>query len=72
MDRTRKLPIYARVGVSHLWLIDPLLETLEAFALEDGRWVLLGTHGGDESVRVKPFEDVVIQLSRLWGRAAER
>jgi Uma2 family endonuclease len=70
MDRTRKLPIYARVGVSHLWLIDPLLQTLEVFALQDGRWVLLGTHGGDESVSVKPFEDAVIQLSRLWGRDA--
>ncbi len=71
MDRTRKLPIYARVGVPHLWLLDPLLETLEVFALQDGRWVLLGTHGGDESVRAMPFDEVVINLSRRWGRGME-
>jgi Uma2 family endonuclease len=70
-DRTRKRPIYARAGVSHLWLIDPTAETLEAFVLQGGRWVLLGTHGGDESARVEPFEDVVVQLSRLWGRDVE-
>lgn len=71
MDRTRKLPIYARVGVPYLWLVDPLLETLEVYSLQDGRWVLLGTHGGDEAVRVKPFDEVVINLSRLWGRGTE-
>jgi hypothetical protein len=62
IDRTRKLPIYARAGVSHLWLVDPSAETLESFALEGGRWVLLATHGGDEVVRVKPFDALEVKL----------
>jgi Uma2 family endonuclease len=70
-DRTRKRPIYARAEISFLWLVDPAVETLEAFGLQDGFWVLLGTHGGDESVRVKPFEDVVIHLNRLWGTSSQ-
>jgi Uma2 family endonuclease len=69
VDRTQKLPSYARVGVAHAWLIDPAIETLEVYALHDGRWVLLGTHGGDEAVRVKPFEALELRLGRLWGRA---
>jgi Uma2 family endonuclease len=68
IDRTRKLPIYARAGVSHLWLVDPSAETLESFALEGGRWVLLATHGGDEVVRVKPFDALEVKLGRIWGR----
>lgn len=67
-DRVRKRPIYARAGISSLWLVEPEVETLEAFSLQDGFWVLLGAHGGDDAVRVEPFEDVVIQLSRLWDR----
>src|SRR6187431_3200058 len=32
--RTRKLPIHAREGVEHLWLVDPALRTLEALRLD--------------------------------------
>jgi Uma2 family endonuclease len=66
-DRVEKMPIYAQQGVSHLWLIDPIAHTLEAYALEDNRWVLLGAHGGDQIVRVVPFDAVEIELARLWG-----
>jgi len=65
-DRVRKLPIYARSGVPHAWLIDPAAQTLEVFQLEAERWVLLGTHGGDDVVNAPPFESVPLKLSRLW------
>lgn len=68
IDRTRKLPVYARAGVAYLWLLDPVAETLEVYSLDKGRWVLLGTHGGDEAVRVSPFEKVEVKLGRVWGR----
>ncbi len=67
-DRTKKLPIYARVGVPHLWLLDPLAQMLEVFGLEGGHWVLLAAHGGDETLNVVPFESVAVDLKRLWGR----
>lgn len=66
-DRVEKMPVYAQHGVPHLWLIDPMARTLEAYALEGNRWVLLGAHGGDEVVRVVPFDAVGIELGRLWG-----
>jgi Uma2 family endonuclease len=66
IDRVRKVPIYAREGVAHLWLVDPLQQTLEVFRLEGRRWVLLSTHGGAEAVRAEPFEALELELSRWW------
>ena len=67
MDRLRKLPIYGREGVLHVWLINPTLRTLEVLRLEQGRWVVAATHGGDEDVvTVEPFEAVPFELSGIW------
>jgi len=66
MDRSRKMQIYARDGVTHLWLLDPTVRTLEVLRLEDGRWVFLGTYSDMDVVRVEPFEAIEIELSTLW------
>ncbi len=67
LDRGKKLAIYAREGVPHAWLIDPLARTLEVLQLEAGRWSILATHAGIVSVRAVPFGDVELPLSVLWG-----
>ena len=66
MDRSRKMRIYAREGVQYLWLLDPLVRTLEVLRLESARWVLLGTHSDADVVCVEPFEAVEIELTVLW------
>jgi Uma2 family endonuclease len=66
-DRASKLPIYAREGVSHVWLLDPELRTLEVFRLEGAHYVLLATHAGDARVRVEPFHAIELELKSLWG-----
>ena len=71
VDRARKLAIYAREGVGHAWLIDPALQTLEVIRLEGGRWVLLGTHAGDEVVRAEPFVELDLELRLLWAEPAD-
>ena len=71
LDRARKLGIYAREGVAHAWLIDPLARTLEVLRLEGGRWVLLATHAEDDVVRAEPFVDVELELCLLWSDTAE-
>ena len=68
LDRHRKMPIYARERVEHLWLVDPPAATVEAYDLQDGVWVLASTHVGDERVRIAPFEVIVLDLARLWER----
>lgn len=67
-DRAEKMPIYAREGVPHLWLVDPIPRTLEAYRLEADRWTLLGTWRDDARVRVDPFADLELDLAGLWAR----
>lgn len=66
IDRSRKMRIYAREGVMHLWLLDPLVRTLEVLRLEGGRWVLIATHTDADVVRAEPFEAIEIDLTSLW------
>ncbi|KJV06900.1 Uma2 family endonuclease [Methylocucumis oryzae] len=66
-DRVVKLPIYARFGVPHVWLIDPLAQILEAFELQQGRWVLNALLKDDDKVVVPPFDAVEFSLADLWG-----
>ena len=66
IDRTAKLRIYAREGVAHAWLVDPIARTLEVLGLEHGRWVILATHAGAEVVRAAPFDAIELELPLLW------
>lgn len=70
-DRVLKVPRYAAAGVDHLWLVDPLLQTLEAYRREGARWLLLGAWGGEDVARVEPFEAVALELARWWEGAPE-
>jgi Uma2 family endonuclease len=67
-DRTVKMSSYARHGVEHLWLVDPIDRTLEVYRLapDSGLWVLLSTHIDDESVYAQPFEAAPFELGLLW------
>ena len=67
IDRARKLAIYAAQGVGHVWLVNPLLETLEVLRLESGRWSLLATHEGHAKVRAEPFDAIELELGALWA-----
>jgi Uma2 family endonuclease len=61
------MPIYARAGVAHLWLIDPEVQTLEVFRREAGGWLLVAAHAGRAQVRAEPFDAVELELAALWA-----
>ncbi len=66
-DRALKMPVYAREGVAHLWLVDPDAHTLEVYRLQEpGQWLLLATLKEDDEVRQPPFEAVGFSLGGLW------
>lgn len=68
VDRNEKMPIYAREGVAHAWLVDPIARTLEAYTLGPGRvWSKPEIHKGAARVRLPPFEAVELSLSALWA-----
>lgn len=66
-DRTEKMPLYSRMGVFHLWLVDPVLRILEAYENQQGRWLLLQTQANDAQVAIPPFEVVEWGLGGLWA-----
>jgi Uma2 family endonuclease len=68
VDREEKMPIYAREGVRHAWLVDPIARTLEVYALgEQRRWSRAVVHRDDVRVRVEPFDAIDLDLSLLWA-----
>lgn len=66
IDRGRKRRIYAREGVSHLWLLNPLARALEVFRLSGEVWTLVATFVGNERFRAEPFDAVELDPSRWW------
>jgi Uma2 family endonuclease len=68
LDRTRKVHHYGRAGVGHLWLLDPVPETLEVYRLESGAWILVTSVAGAVKVRAVPFETTELDLAGVWAR----
>jgi Uma2 family endonuclease len=66
IDRSRKMDLYARVGVGFAWLVNPLLRTLEIYRLQNHAWLRVATHVGDERVRAVPFDAVELDINRWW------
>ncbi len=66
IDRTRKLAIYARAGVSHAWLVSARMRSVEVLRLHEGQWLSLGVHCDDERVRAEPFDAIELDLGVLW------
>lgn len=67
-DRTVKLAIYAREQVPHVWLVDPIVRTLEVLRLDGPTWRLAGTWRDDAIARAEPFESFALELAALWTR----
>ena len=60
-----KLPLFARFGVSWVWLIDPDRRLLEIFETVAGRPTLAAAVGDDDRVTLPPF-GVEVLLSAWW------
>ncbi|WNG51773.1 Uma2 family endonuclease [Archangium minus] len=67
LDRGRKLSLYYQEGVSHAWLVDPRVHTLEIYRRGEQGWQLSARHGGAEVVRAEPFDAEPLDLGRLWA-----
>lgn len=67
LDRTKKLPRYARAGVKHVWLVDPIARTLEVLRLQGDVYAIVGSHADEAKVRAEPFDAIELDLSILWA-----
>ncbi|QRK06600.1 Uma2 family endonuclease [Archangium violaceum] len=66
VDRKRKLPLYHREGVIHVWLIDPSTRTLEVYRRQERDWLRVASHRGDGEVLAEPFDALPLKLGSLW------
>jgi Uma2 family endonuclease len=67
-DRSKKLPVYRRERVPHVWLLDPEAKTLEVYRLDGETYRWLATLAEDAACRAEPFDAIELQLSLLWQR----
>ena len=68
LDRTSKMRIYGEQRVEYMWLIDPVLQTLEVYHLERGKWMQVNSWAGEVQVRAEPFDAIALDLGALWAR----
>jgi Uma2 family endonuclease len=66
-DREIKMPLYARYGVTHAWLVDPDAQTLEAYELRGAQWAQLAAYGADDRVAAAPFDAAAFRVGDLWS-----
>jgi Uma2 family endonuclease len=66
-DRADKMPIYAAERVTHAWLVDPLVRTLEVQRLDGETYRVVGVWRDGAEVRAEPFEAVELELGALWA-----
>ncbi len=67
-DRVKKMAVYARERVTHVWLVDPLAQTLEVYAWTERAWLRAQVAQGAEKVRAVPFDALELDLAALWER----
>ena len=70
IDRMKKMPIFAREKIGHVWLVEPHERTVEVFRHDGRGYALVGTFGGDDAVRAEPFDEAEIPPAYLWGKDA--
>jgi Uma2 family endonuclease len=68
VDRAKKLPVYARDRVAHVWFVQPTAQILEIYRLDGETYRLVGTHAADAVVRAEPFDAIELELAALWAR----
>ncbi len=65
-DRADKLGVYASADVSWVWLVNPLMHTLEVLRLEKDKWTVHAAHREDAVARIDPFAAIELHLGDLW------
>jgi Uma2 family endonuclease len=65
IDRADKLPLYAKCGIGHVWLVDPVLHLVEIYETARERPSLVATARDTETVALPPF-DAAFDVAGWW------
>jgi Uma2 family endonuclease len=67
IDRLKKMPVYADVGIGHVWLVEPVMKTLEVYRRVGKRYELQKMFADDEVVQAEPFDGIELPLGQIWS-----
>jgi Uma2 family endonuclease len=67
-DRVKKRSIYALYEVPFYWIIDPEERIIEALRFNPftKKWIEIGVYDQDSISKIEPFEDIVIEVGRIF------
>ncbi|AST05659.1 Uma2 family endonuclease [Anoxybacillus flavithermus] len=65
-DRITKFHNYERAGVKEYWIVDPIHETVEIYALQDGQFRQVHMHYKDETICPYIFPSCFIALPKVF------
>ncbi|MDX2052054.1 MAG: Uma2 family endonuclease [Polyangiaceae bacterium] len=68
LDRGKKLDVYQREGVKHVWFIEPLDQFVEVLELDGSTYRILQRISGDTPARLVPFDAIEFDVAALWAR----
>jgi hypothetical protein len=54
--------------VSHVWMIEPVSQTLEVLRLDGDTYRIVKVASGSDRVRAEPFDAIELDLAMLWMR----
>lgn len=66
-DRVTKAALYARFGIPHYWVLDPVERTFELYELRGDVYGLVATHRDADRVRPALFPGLEIDLAVVWA-----
>lgn len=68
LDRGKKLGVYQREGVQHIWFIEPLDHYLEVLELAGENYRILQRVYDVDIARIVPFDAIEFDVAALWQR----
>ena len=70
-DWKDKYALYEAAGVREYWIVNPTDRLVHVFLLSEGTFRGSGVYSAEDSVKIGIFEDVVIDLSKVFDDSAE-
>ncbi len=71
LDRGPRMDVYRQAGVPHLWLLDPVTQTVNVYALDGRVYNQTGRHGIGEHFRPAPFPEQSVEVDALFDTQAK-
>jgi Uma2 family endonuclease len=66
LDKSAKMQLFARYGVSWYWIADPDKRTLDEYRLDKATYTLQASVKRDETFRPRLFPGMEVLPERLW------